>query len=259
MENAIIMDHLEEQPAAIRDNGPDRKATVLKLVDTFAGQGDVSEWLEKIHTVCMLNGVIDEADMLYVVTLRVTGEAYQVLQQMLPEERASLAAVKNKLKEAYEVNMFDAYELMRTRMWRTGESVDGYASAVARLAELSGGASPRLLVAAFVSGLPKQARDVIRSTTRPGEVQWSDVVGQARRIINKMMVDNAERCLVMNDQGRDKKESPPGQERRREPWCRKCKIKGHWYSACPDVTCFTCQKRGHVMRKCPGNGVAEQA
>ena len=82
-----------------------------------------------------------------------------------------MAAVRNKLKEAYEVNMFDAYELMRARVWRTGESVDGYASALARLADLSGGANPRLLVAAFVSGLPAQARNVIRSTIRPGEAQ----------------------------------------------------------------------------------------
>ena len=201
----------------------------------------------------------NEADILYVVNLHVTGEAYQVLQQMSQDERVSLAAVRNKLKEAYEVNMFDAYELMRARVWRTGELVDGYASSLARLAELSGGADPRLLVAAFVTGLPKQARDVIRSTTQPGEARWSNVVSQARRIINKMMLVNAERCLVMEGQGRAERSSPPSRERRREPWCRKCNIKGHWYSACPDVTCFKCQKKGHVMRKCPGNEVAEQA
>ena len=109
--------------------------------------------------------------MLYVVTLRVTGEAYQVLQQMSQQEKVSLATVKDKLKEAYEVNMFDAYELMKTRVWRTGESVDGYASPLARLANLSRGANPRLLVAAFVSGLPEQAHNVIRSTTRPGEAR----------------------------------------------------------------------------------------
>ena len=58
----------------------------------------------------------DESDMLYVVTLRVTGQAYQVLQQMSQHEKLSLTAVKDKLKEAYEVNMFDTYELMKARV-----------------------------------------------------------------------------------------------------------------------------------------------
>ena len=48
MENAVLMDQVEEQPVVSRDCGPDRKATVLKLVDNFTGQGDVSEWLEKV-------------------------------------------------------------------------------------------------------------------------------------------------------------------------------------------------------------------
>ena len=48
MEKAIAMDHVEEQPVVNRDYRPDRKATMLKLVDNFTGQGDVSEWLEKV-------------------------------------------------------------------------------------------------------------------------------------------------------------------------------------------------------------------
>ena len=95
---------------------------------------------------------------------------------MSPHDQLSLNAIKNRLKEAYEANMFDAYEMMKTRTWRKGESVDGYASALARLAELSGGATSRLLVAAFVSGLPAHARNVIRSTARPAELCWSDAV-----------------------------------------------------------------------------------
>ena len=70
MENAVTMDHVEEQPIVSRDCGPDRKATVLKLVDNFMGQGDVSEWLEKVQTVCTLNGMYDEADILYVSRCR---------------------------------------------------------------------------------------------------------------------------------------------------------------------------------------------
>ena len=104
------VEQVEEQVPVGRECGLDKKATVLRLVDNFSGQGDVSEWLEKVETVCKLHGVNSEADMLYVVTLRVSGEAYRVLQQMSPQDRLSMYAVKYRLKEAYEANMFDAYE-----------------------------------------------------------------------------------------------------------------------------------------------------
>ena len=78
-----------------------------------------------METVCRLNVV-------YVVTVLVTGEAYRVVQHMLPDDRLDLAAIKEWLKEAYEVNAFDAYKLMKARTWKTGESIDGYASSLAR-------------------------------------------------------------------------------------------------------------------------------
>ena len=121
------------------------------------------------------------------------------MQQMPPCDCLNLAAVKELLKEAYEVNMFDAYELMKARTWKKGESIDGYASSLLRLAEFSGGVLPQLLMAAFVSILLPQARNVIRYNARSGQLQWSDAVSRARQIVIKMGLDNAERCLVMED------------------------------------------------------------
>ena len=269
MDNVVVMEdvadqaeqveeQVEEQVSVGRDYGPDRKTTVLKLVETFSGQGDVSEWLEKVQTVCKLHGVYSDADLLYVVTLRVTGEAYQVLQQMSPRDRLSMQAVKDRLKEAYEANMFDAYDLLKARTWRQGESVDGYASALARLADLSGGATPQLLVAAFVSGLPANARNVIRSTAKPGQLCWSDAVSRARQVVNQMALDNAEQCLAMESHAQQETtQRMRGQ--RKKPDCSRCKKMGHRYTECPEVTCYACQRKGHMARACPGNEAGEQA
>ena len=265
MDNVVVMENVadqaeqvEEQVSVGRECGPDRKTTVLKLVETFSGQGDVSEWLEKVQTICKLHGVYSEADLLYVVTLRVTGEAYQVLQQMSPRDRLSMQAVKDRLKEAYEANMFDAYDLFKARTWRKGESVDGYASALARLADLSGGATSQLLVAAFVSGLPANARNVIRSTAKPGQLCWSDTVSRARQVVNQMALDNAEQCLAMEDDDEQEKIRRARWPRKRT-WCNVCKKTGHQLRGCPEVTCYACQKKGHIARKCPGNEGGEQA
>ena len=50
MDNVVVMEdvadqaeQMEEQVSVGRECGPDRKTTVLKLVETFSGQGDVSE------------------------------------------------------------------------------------------------------------------------------------------------------------------------------------------------------------------------
>ena len=247
-----------ERVTVSREYGLDKKATVLRLVDDFSGQGDVSEWLEKVEIVCRLHGINSEADMLYVVMLRVSGEAYRVLQQMSPQDKLSMHAVKYRLKEAYEANMFDAYELFKARTWRKGESIDGYASALARLAELSGGATSKLLVAAFVSGLPANARNVIRSTTRPGELRWSDAVSRARQIVNQMTMENTEKCLAMEGQD-ERGTNRPVQWQRKGPWCRRCKKVGHRWTECPDVECYACHAKGHIARTCSGNEGGGQA
>ena len=99
----------------------DKKTTVLKLVPTFSGEGDVSEWLEKVEMVCRLNDVTADQDVLYVITLRLTGEAYRVVQQMEPGLRMQKGRVIAALVEAYEVGVHDAYDMFRARRWKEGE------------------------------------------------------------------------------------------------------------------------------------------
>ena len=58
----------------------DRKMAAVKLVQEYRGEGSVSEWLEKVRSVCELNQISEDSDILYVVALRLAGSAYVVYQ-----------------------------------------------------------------------------------------------------------------------------------------------------------------------------------
>ena len=242
----------------------DKKPTVLKLVPTFSGEGDVSEWLEKVESVCLLNDVTSDSDMLYVITLRLAGEAYRVIQQMDPVRRQRKNEVVAALCTAYEVNVHDAYDMLRARKWKEGESVDGYMSALRKLAKLSGGTSDRMMMAAFVSGLPDGVKDVIRVGVGANQLQLADAVNQARQIISKKGIENAEKCLattVARGQRMVKKDKkwidrPRSSYGRVE--CYLCGGEGHIQRNCPNVVCYKCQKKGHVSPNCPENEASGQ-
>ena len=236
------------------ESGPDKKTTVLKLVPTFSGEGDVTEWLEKVEMVCRLNDVVADHDVLYVINLRLTGEAYRVVQQMEPTLRARKRNVVAALIEAYEVGVHDAYDMFRARRWKEGESVDGYLSTLRKLAELSGGAEERMLMAAFVSGLPDRVKDVVRASVGAERLSLANAVAQARQIINKMCLDNAEKCMVVAEGQKKKMDRERPKQR---TGCYACGKQGHMRRECPDVVCYKCQKKGHLSFNCPGNDTCE--
>ena len=61
----------------------DNSSAALKLIPEYSGEGNVSEWLEKVDLVCELRDVKDVAT---VVPLRLTGSAFAVYQQ-LPKDK----------------------------------------------------------------------------------------------------------------------------------------------------------------------------
>ena len=229
---------------------PDKRSTVLKLVPEFSGDGDVSEWLEKVHTICYLNDVREGDDLVYIITLRLTGEAYRVVQQMDMAARCSINSVQDALLTAYEPNVYDAYNMFRARQWKEGECVDGYLSAMKKLARLGGGAEEKMVMAAFVAGLPTDVQSVIRSGMGANQLRLKDVVDQARQIVNKRGLENAAKCMAVTEGGqrrmdRDRLRAPPT--------CFRCRKTGHYSRNCPTLTCYKCEKQGHLASVCPQN------
>ena len=189
--NTCVIDMMEVR------YGSSRKSTVLHLVPEFAGDGDVSEWLDKLETTCTLNDVTSDQDILYVITLRLTGEAYRVVQQLDAKVRAVKGEVIAALLAAYECNMHDAYEQFRVRRWKEGESVDGYLAALRKLAKSCGGASDKMIVAAFISGLPDRVKSVMRASVGADCLDVSAALTQARQIIRQLNLNDADKCLAV--------------------------------------------------------------
>lgn len=229
--------------------GRDKKVTILQEVPGFTGDGDVTEWLEKVETICRLHNVTSDEDVLYVMTLRLTGEAYRVIQQLDDDVRAVKEDVVAALLAAYEINAHDAYEQLRVRRWREGESVDGYLAALRKLARLCGGASDSMIMAAFVSGLPERVKSVMRASIGSDHLTLAAALSQARQIIKRMGIEKADKCLVVvGDQGERPRLNGP---------CFVCGKQGHLRRNCPERTCFKCHKKGHWASTCPGNDKSE--
>ena len=63
------------------------ESVAIKLIPEYSGEGDVSEWLEKLVLVCELRKV---TELTTVLPLRLSGSAFAVYQQLPRERRKSL-------------------------------------------------------------------------------------------------------------------------------------------------------------------------
>ena len=238
--------------------------TVLKLIPEFSGEGNVSEWLEKVELVCELMKITDVAAVL---PLRLTGSAFAVYQQLPKDKKCKLIEVKQSLIAAFATNSFAAYEQFVSRKLAAGESPDVFLANLRTLAERFGGVSNRTLMCAFVTGLPDGARQVLRAGANMDEMKLDAVLQRARSVL----VDSGcglaggvtaaaggprveeEGCVAMAT-------GPAAQPGAREKvGCFKCGGPNHFARFCrkgwtprekSDLKCYVCKEKGHMMRDC---------
>lgn len=134
----------------------------LKLIPEFNGSSErsVAEWLEKLELICKLQKI---SDMASVITLRLTGMAFAVYQQLAESDKKSTDKVKEGLLAAFAVDQYVACEQLITRKMYTGETPEVYLAELLRLASLFGGMSDIALAFAFVDGLPEGACQLVRA------------------------------------------------------------------------------------------------
>ena len=137
---------------------------------------------EDIITI-VINYVADQIGLLlYIVTVININKIFK---------RLSLASHTREGVNKQWVNQF------RVRRWKEGESVDGYLAALRKLAKSCGGASDKMIVAAFISGLPDRVKSVMRASVGADCLDVSAALTQARQIIRQLNLNDADKCLAV--------------------------------------------------------------
>ena len=123
----------------------------LKLVTEYNETTSVVDWLERVDLICKLSGV-DAVER--VIPFRLTGEAYDVYQQLSDSDKANVTRVKAALRRAFLLDPCEAYKQFSRHTWRLDESVDKFYAALKKLSSLFGGVPDQILKYAFMAGLP---------------------------------------------------------------------------------------------------------
>ena len=208
----------------------------VRLVPEYDGTTDVVEWFTRATLLCEMRGV----DLMSVVPLRLAGGAFAVWSQLPAQDRGSLLSVRSALFAAFALDQFAAYDAFSARKLQPGESPDVFLSELRRLAALFGGASDRILICAFVAGLPESVRQTIRAGTRADSLDLTSTLARVRAVMN----DDRGITMAAATAVRGEREA------RRPPWRGGRRIR----------RCWTCGSQDHISPQCPvrssenGNG-----
>ena len=112
----------------------------------------------------------DIAHLENVISLRLTGGAFAVYQQLPDVDKQNIEKITKALRSAFAVDSFTAYDQFVTRRLQPRETVDVFLVELRRLAIPFGGLSHKILAFAFVAGLP----DTVKQLLRAGSCPYSD-------------------------------------------------------------------------------------
>lgn len=210
---------------------------IVKVFDSADKSGDCQEWLSKFETIAALKEIVE---LHKVVPLFLTGAAYAVYEQLSEAERSSYNGIKSALLTAFSADPFRAYAMLKERRLAPGEAVDVYLADVRKLVSLMRlppTAGEPLVRCAFVEGLPSECRVQLMALVNAGEDGMSNLVARARAIMVAGASSSHPFTPLAAVAQRQQMSMPSRQEmppRRRRP----------------PVTCYRCQRTGHIAREC---------
>ena len=154
----------------------------MRLMPEFRGDvtQNVVEWLEDAELVCNMRGI---AHLESVISLRLTGGAFVVYQQLPDEDTQDFGEISKALLTAFAVDSFTAYDQFVTMRLQPGETVDAVLAELRKLAVPFGGLSDKMLGCAFDGGMPDTEKQLLRAGSRMDELPLVHILTRARAVL----------------------------------------------------------------------------
>ena len=235
---------------------------ISDVVKPFSGEGDVTVWLKKLKMVAKSRKVEELATL---IPLFLEGPAYTVFDQMEETDKENEEKIEKVLLEAFSINKFHAYDLLRQRNWQDGEQVDVYLSEIRKLAKLAGVDSEELLTSAFVVGLPAEVSSQLKASAQIANPRLGTIVEQARILMEERTSLSSASAAAAVSQWRVASQWPhSGLTEWRSRSSREDRLTDRHEGSRPPgrgakrVQCWNCGKEGHMARNCyAGKGQGE--
>lgn len=224
-----------------------------QMVRCFDGTGDVSSWLKKATLVAKLKE-IKRLECFYPLYLE--GDAFAVYDQMDDADKEDASKIEQALRTAFEVDRYEAYDLLRSRRWTPGEPVDVFLTDLRRLAKLASVTDEEVIRGAFVVGLPREVSMQLRAAAESSTCKIANLCEQARILLSQhQQWKEGSNFAAVGRVDRHRQRQP---ERMLAPSQRhlKCYIcdGAHLTKSCPSKvdsrTCWRCGETGHLARNC---------